>query len=76
MGEKIFVIDDIKLTKDNGFKKGNFFQRWAERHDGRQGDIFLINGKENPIIDINAGQTERWRFVNSSSPLIFSDCKR
>jgi FtsP/CotA-like multicopper oxidase with cupredoxin domain len=27
----------------------------------------LINGKENPIIDMFAGQTERGRFINSSS---------
>jgi FtsP/CotA-like multicopper oxidase with cupredoxin domain len=65
--EKILMIDDIKLNKNNEFKKGNFIQRWKERHDGRQGDIILINGKENPVIDINAGQTERWRFINSSS---------
>ena len=65
--EKILVIDDIKLNKKNEFKKGNFVQRWMERHDGRQGDITLINGKENPIINISAGQTERWRFINSSS---------
>jgi len=65
--EKILVIDDIKLNKNNEFKKGNFIQRWKERHDGRQGDIVMINGKENPIININAGQTERWRFVNASS---------
>ncbi len=65
--ERIFDIDDIKLNKNNNFKKGNFIQRWMERHDGRQGNIVLINGKENPIININAGQTERWRFINSSS---------
>ena len=65
--ERIFVIDDIKLNRNNGFKKGNFIQRWVERHDGRQGDVLLINGKENPTIDMNAGQTERWRFINASS---------
>ncbi|HJS54875.1 MAG TPA: multicopper oxidase family protein [Chitinophagaceae bacterium] len=65
--EKILVIDDIKLNKNNEFKRGNFIQRWKERHDGRQGDMVLINGKENPIININAGQTERWRFINASS---------
>ncbi len=65
--EKIFVIDDIKLDKNNEFKTGNFIQRWKERHDGREGAIVLINGKENPVIDINAGQVERWRFINASS---------
>jgi FtsP/CotA-like multicopper oxidase with cupredoxin domain len=65
--EKVFLIDDIKLDKANNFKRGNFIQRWKERHDGRQGDIVLINGKENPVININAGQIERWRFINASS---------
>ena len=27
----------------------------------------MINGKENYAIEMNAGQTERWRFINSSS---------
>jgi FtsP/CotA-like multicopper oxidase with cupredoxin domain len=69
--EKIFMIDDMKLTADNEFKKGNAFQRWFERHDGREGDTLLINGKENSVIEMNAGQTERWRFINASSAKYF-----
>jgi FtsP/CotA-like multicopper oxidase with cupredoxin domain len=66
-GEKIFVIDDIKLNRNNEFKTGNLVQSWIERHDGRQGNIVLINGTEHPVIDISAGQTERWRFINAAS---------
>ena len=69
--ERIFMIDDMKLTKSNDFKRGNFIQRWIERHDGREGETLLINGKENPLIEIYAGQVERWRFVNSSSARYF-----
>jgi len=65
--EKVFVIDDIKLGKNDEFKKGNIVQSWIERHDGRQGAIVLINGRENPVIDMNAGQTERWRVINAAS---------
>ena len=65
--EKIFVIDDIKLDRDNKFRKGNSIQRWIERHDGRQGEVILINGIENAVFDMNAGQTERWRFINAAS---------
>jgi FtsP/CotA-like multicopper oxidase with cupredoxin domain len=65
--DKTLMIDDMKLTAANRFKKGNFIQRWMERHDGRQGNTILLNGKENPVINIYAGQTERWRFINSSS---------
>jgi FtsP/CotA-like multicopper oxidase with cupredoxin domain len=69
--EKIFVIDDMKLTARNEFKTGNFISRWVERHDGREGNTLLINGKENPVITMNAGQTERWRFINASSARYF-----
>lgn len=69
--EQVFVIDDMKLDGDLQFKKGGFFARWAERHDGREGETLLINGKENTIIDIAAGTTERWRFINAASARYF-----
>jgi FtsP/CotA-like multicopper oxidase with cupredoxin domain len=70
-GEQVFMIDDMKLTAQNEFKRGNFIARWIERHDGREGDTLLINGKENAEVNIKAGQTERWRFINSSSARYF-----
>ena len=69
--ERIFMIDDMKLTPSNDFKRGNFFQRWIERHDGREGETLLINGKERPEINMHAGQMERWRVINSSSAKYF-----
>jgi FtsP/CotA-like multicopper oxidase with cupredoxin domain len=70
--EKIFMIDDMKLTKDYAFKKpGWFLPAFVERHDGRQGDTLLINGKEKPVIRMYAGQVERWRFINASSARYF-----
>jgi len=70
--ERIFMIDDMKLDAKNKFTKpGWFFPRIKERHDGRQGNTLLINGKENPTIDVYAGQRERWRFINSSSARYF-----
>ena len=70
-GDKIFMIDDMKLSALNDFRRGNFVQRWKERHDGREGETLLINGKENPMINIAAGHLERWRFINSSSARYF-----
>jgi FtsP/CotA-like multicopper oxidase with cupredoxin domain len=65
--DRVLMFDDMKLTPENEFKIGNSLSRWIERHDGREGDTLLINGKENYAIEMNAGQTERWRFINSSS---------
>lgn len=70
--EKVLMIDDMKLDAENEFTKpGWFVPQLVERHDGRQGDTLLINGKENSVIEIAAGQTERWRFINSSSARYF-----
>lgn len=67
-GEQVFMFDDMKLTPQGSFTKPAWFiPRIMERHDGRQGDTLLINGKEKPEIEIHAGQMERWRFINSSS---------
>jgi FtsP/CotA-like multicopper oxidase with cupredoxin domain len=70
-GEKIFMIDDMKLTTNGAFKTGNTFSRWIERHDGREGETLLINGKEKPLFNIGGGQKERWRFINASSARYF-----
>lgn len=69
--ERVLMIDDMKLTRHSEFNRGNSLQRWIERHDGREGQTLLINGKENPTIAMRAGQTERWRFVNASSARYF-----
>jgi len=70
--ERVFMIDDMKLTDENEFTKAAWFlPRWVETHDGRQGNTLLINGKMNTVIDMSAGQSERWRFINSSSARYF-----
>jgi FtsP/CotA-like multicopper oxidase with cupredoxin domain len=72
-GEKIFMIDDMKLNDNNEFTKPSWFlPRMIERHDGRQGKTLLLNGKENLVINVHGGQTERWRFINSSSARYFN----
>jgi FtsP/CotA-like multicopper oxidase with cupredoxin domain len=70
--ERIFMIDDMKLNPKNEFTKPAWFiPRVKERHDGRQGNTLLLNGKENMEFNMHAGQTERWRFINSSSARYF-----
>lgn len=71
-GERIFMIDDMKLNSRNEFTEPSWYiPRIVERHDGRQGNTLLINGKEKPTINLHAGQMERWRFINSSSARYF-----
>lgn len=69
--DRILLIDDMKLTKENEFKRHGFLGRWMERHDGREGSTYLINGKEEPMLHMHAGQIERWRLVNAASARYF-----
>ena len=71
-GDRVIMIDDMKLDTENEFTRpGWYVPRIVERHDGRQGNTLLLNGKENPVINMNAGQMERWRFINPSSARYF-----
>lgn len=69
--ERLLLIDDMKLTTANEFKQHGKIGRWIERHDGREGSTCLLNGKENPLLQMHAGQTERWRIVNAASARYF-----
>lgn len=69
--DRILLIDDMKLSADNSFTRRGAIGRWMERHDGREGDTLLINGKESSALHMFAGQTERWRFVNAASARYF-----
>lgn len=69
--EKVLVLDDMKLTSGNEFKQHGPLGRWIERHDGREGSTNLVNGKEEVILYMHAGQTERWRIINAASARYF-----
>ncbi len=70
-GERVLVIDDMKLTSNNSFQKRGIIRSWIERHDGREGSTNLINGKEAVVLHMHAGQTERWRIINAASARYF-----
>jgi FtsP/CotA-like multicopper oxidase with cupredoxin domain len=62
--ERILVLDDLRLDKSGQIAASGGF---VERHDGREGDLRLVNGAAEPVIEIAAGQIERWRVINVSS---------
>ncbi len=69
--ERVLIVDDMKLTRNNNFKKHGAAGRWIERHDGREGNTNLVNGKEKTILHMYAGQQERWRIINAASSRYF-----
>ena len=64
--ERILILDDIKIDRKGQMTK---FGGLLQRHDGREGDVRLVNGVQEPTLTMAAGQTERWRIVNSSNEI-------
>lgn len=63
-GEKVLVFDDLRIDRSGQIAK---FGGLMDRHNGREGNVRLINGTSEPELTIAAGQMERWRIVNASS---------
>jgi FtsP/CotA-like multicopper oxidase with cupredoxin domain len=63
-GERVLVFDDVKLEKDGRIAAPGGV---VERHNGRQGNVLLLNGRVDAELEMAAGQIERWRLVNVSS---------
>jgi FtsP/CotA-like multicopper oxidase with cupredoxin domain len=62
--ERVLVLDDVQLDSKGQIKPPGW---WLESHDGREGNVRLVNGKQEPELTIAAGQVERWRIVNAAS---------
>jgi FtsP/CotA-like multicopper oxidase with cupredoxin domain len=63
-GEQVLLFDDLKLDEDGDVAP---FGDHHELHEGREGDVLLVNGREQPELEIAAGQIERWRIVNAAN---------
>ena len=62
--ERILMLDDLKLDEDGNLSP---FGDPHEHHEGREGDVRLLNGRQEPELEIAGGQIERWRLVNAAN---------
>src|SRR5688572_2988720 len=62
--ERVLVFDDVQLDADGQIKPPGW---WIESHDGRVGNVRLVNGKQEPGLTMASGQVERWRIINAAS---------
>jgi FtsP/CotA-like multicopper oxidase with cupredoxin domain len=62
--ERILHLDDLKLEADGDVAP---FGDPHELHEGREGDVRLVNGRQEPELEVAAGQVERWRIVNAAN---------
>src|ERR671932_1535929 len=62
--ERVLLLDDLKLGADGDLAP---FGDHHELHEGREGDVRLVNGRQEPELEMAAGQVERWRIVNTAN---------
>ena len=62
--ERVLLLDDLKLDPNGDLAP---FGDEHELHAGREGDVRLVNGRQEPELEIAAGQIERWRIVNAAN---------
>lgn len=63
-GEQILVLDDLKL---NWWGQMAGFNNLLDRHNGREGNVRLVNGQAEPELTMSADQIEQWRIINAAS---------
>ena len=62
--ERVLLLDDLKLDSNGEVAP---FGDEHELHAGREGDVRLVNGMQEPEFEIAAGQIERWRIINAAN---------
>ncbi len=62
--ERVLLFDDLKLDEEGNLSP---FGDSHEHHAGREGEIRLVNGRQEPELDLQGGQVERWRIVNAAN---------
>jgi FtsP/CotA-like multicopper oxidase with cupredoxin domain len=62
--ERVLLLDDLKLDERGRIAP---FGDPHEHHAGREGDVRLVNGSQEPALEIAGGQVERWRIVNAAN---------
>jgi suppressor of ftsI len=61
--EKLLVISDLRLASDGSIPADTVMD-WQ---NGREGNYVLVNGQYQPTLDINPGQSQRWRILNATN---------
>ncbi len=67
--DRTFVLDDVKLSSSGALTpEGDALDTMV----GKQGNVFLVNGRKGGLLDVPSGARERWRFVNSANGRYFN----
>jgi len=62
--ERTLIFDDLKLGPDGDLAP---FGDEHEHHAGREGDVRLVNGRQEAELEMPGGTVERWRIIDAAN---------
>ena len=73
IASRTLVLSDNRFQRDGAvhFPAPHTPEGIVDRENGREGDMLFVNGRVNPVLNIRAGETQRWRVINASAARIF-----
>ncbi|MDQ6737060.1 MAG: multicopper oxidase family protein [Gemmatimonadota bacterium] len=71
--EKLLILSDNRFTGNGSidFADASTLPGELDAENGREGNVFFVNGQIEPAISIRAGETQRWRVINASASRIY-----
>ncbi len=74
IAEKLLILADNRFDSTGAiaFPDPASLQGGIDLQNGREGNVFLVNGQVMPTIDIKPGEVQRWRIVNASAGRIYN----
>ncbi len=71
--EKLLILSDQRFAPDGSIDlpdHGSVTGR-IDDENGREGDVFFVNGQLMPRISIRPGEVQRWRIINASAARVY-----
>jgi bilirubin oxidase len=73
VSERLLILSDNRFLPDGSIDLPDK-QSMAGRIDeenGREGDVFFVNGQVMPTLSIRPGEVQRWRIINASAARVY-----
>lgn len=71
--ERVLVLSDNRFKPDGSIDISDprTLQGRIDFENGREGDVFFVNGERSPTLSIRSGEVQRWRIVNASAARVY-----
>ena len=73
MTERLLILTDQRFRPDGSIDlpERPSMQWLIDEENGREGDVFLVNGQTMPALQIKPNEVQRWRVINASASRVY-----